>query len=330
MVDADDKREIDFEPTELESSLVPNFCARATFAPGESLRRKGHHYTNMYLVLQGEVEVLIDHLPDPIIVGAGSPVGEIGFLKGCSATATVVARTQTTSLVLDDATLWRIERETPQTAIVLLRALARTVEQRLDNDAAQAEQFEFKPDPRIEVYLCRNEDMLLKAQRMRYRVYCEELGRSSPYADHERQIIRDNLDDFGHTFLALDGSMPVGTLRANFASEGPLGNLEDIYGMTASPNHPARTMICTKFIVDKAKRGGGAAVQLVAAAANYATKAGVRDCYIDCIPSLLPLYKRLGFEIAGERFFHYENGPSVPMVMDVKKHAERLARRAER
>ena len=51
-------------------------------------------------------------------------------------------------------------------------------------------------------------------------VYCEELGRSSPYADHDRKVIRDNLDDFGHTFIAVDDGKTIGTLRANLAASG--------------------------------------------------------------------------------------------------------------
>ena len=44
----------------------------------------------------------------------------------------------------------------------------------------------------------------------------------------------------------------------------------------------------------------------------------------------LAFYEKLGFEAAGDRFFHYENGPSLPMCIDVTKHAARLARERRR
>lgn len=311
---------------ELEARLVPRLCTGATFAPGEALRRKDNHYSDMYLIVKGQVDVLLDRDAEPIVVGPGSPIGEIGFLRGCRATATAIARDETRALVLDDVTLWRIEREEPKLAVALLRALASIAEHRLDLNASLITAPETTGDKHVEVLLCRNEDMLADAMTMRYRVYCEELGRSSPYADHDRKMIRDNLDDFGHTFIAVDEGRTIGTLRANLPSEGPLGALEEIYGMAASRNHPDRTMICTKFIVEKSKRGSPASMDLIAAMARFALKEGVHECFIDCIPALIPFYKRVGFAESGERFFHYENGPSVPMVLDVNRHAEKLSR----
>ena len=46
-------------------------------------------------------------------------------------------------------------------------------------------------------------------------------------------------------------------------------------------------------------------------------------------PALLPYYKALGFKIAGQKFFHPENGPSHPMRLDLVKHGGRSATKAE-
>ena len=77
-------------PADLEERLVGKLCARATFAPGDELRRKGNHYSDMYLIVAGHVDVLLEQDAEPIVVGPGSPIGEIGFLRGCRATATAV------------------------------------------------------------------------------------------------------------------------------------------------------------------------------------------------------------------------------------------------
>jgi len=52
----------------------------------------------------------------------------------------------------------------------------------------------------------------------------------------------------------------------------------------------------------------------------------IKESYIDCIPALLPYYKALGFKITGQKFFHPENGPSHPMVIDLVKHGDALSR----
>ncbi len=317
---------------ELKARLVPGLCSMAAFAPGDELRHKGIHYSDMYLIIEGRVDVMLVGRPNPIVMGPGSPVGEIGFVRGCRATGTAVAHEETTALVLDDATLWRIELEDPKLAVRLLRVLASTAEHRLNRDASLAEVQDATEESSFEVLLCRNDAMLEQAMRMRYRVYCDELGRSSPYADHERKVIRDNLDEFGHTFIEVDEGRAIGTLRANFSADGDLGTLEELYGLAESPHHPQHTLLCTKFIVEKSRRGGSGYMELIRAVTAYVTNTGkeTRECYIDCIPDLMPLYKRIGFVQAGEMFYHYENGPSVPMVMDLEQYSKTLARRLER
>ena len=313
----------------IETTLLDNICSKARFAPGDELRRKGVHYRDMYLVTHGWVEVQLQsgENTNSVFLGPGSTIGEIGFLKGCHATATVTAKESTDVLVINDSSLWQIEREQPDLAVSLLRALARTSDQRVSFNADLNEnQKDLKPSS-VKVFLCRNSDRLHDAQHLRYRVYCEELKRSSPNADHDKRIIRDNLDDFGHTFLAVRKEESVGTLRCNFPMEGPIGILEKLYGMNSSLNHPEHTMICTKLIVRRSRRGGMVIMSLITAMTRYALDQGARECFIDCIPELEPMYRRAGFEPAEEEFFHYENGPSLPMVLDVTKYSKRYADR---
>jgi CRP-like cAMP-binding protein len=312
------------------ASALQTFCRETTFRSGDILRRKGHHYNDMFLLSEGSVEVdfeTADRSAKLVISGPVVPIGEIGFLRGVSATATVTARSTARAHVLDDAVLQRLEAEQPALATQFLRYIAETAEDRISHNLT----FVLSPaaytsGKSIDVYLCRNSELLESAQRLRYAVYCEELGRKSPYADHERKVITDHLDDFGQTFIALDAGETIGTLRGNRSTDGPLGVLEDIYGMRASPHHPEATGVCTKFIVKKSRRGGPAAIKLISALTRYGLERGVRECYIDCIPGLLPYYKALGFQITGPKFFHRENGPSYPMVLDLARYGPRLSR----
>jgi len=313
----------------VNSHLLQSLCGKAAFNPGDVLRLKGQQYRDMYLITEGRVDTELDSRGGSgksRSSGPGSPIGEIGFLRGCAATATVIARTSARALVIDHSTLALLEREQPILTAQFLRLLAQIADERTSSNLTftfDSSSYAVVRD--IDVYLCRNEHMLKSAQQLRYEVYCRELGRNSPYADHERQVIADSLDDAGHTFVAVQGGDTIGTLRINLAREGSLGVLEEVYGMRGSAYHPKTTAICTKFIVTKSKRGSRAAIKLILSVARYAVQNDIEECYIDCIPALLPYYKAMGFSVASLPFFHRENGPSYPMKIDCLKHGNRMS-----
>jgi predicted GNAT family N-acyltransferase len=311
------------------SHRLAAFCRKASFGPGDVIRRKGQHYNDMYLITEGCVDVFLepDGAPSSAIeLGPGSPIGEIGFLRGCRATGTVVARTAASAIIVDDGTLGRIQERDQKLAVDFCKFLATVSEQRLGRSANIAS-LEKDSGPEIEVLLCRNDEMLHEAMKLRYSVYCEELGRSSPNADHAKKIIRDPLDDFGHTFIAIASGEAIGTLRGNMSREGPLGMFAELYGMNLSSSHPERSAICTKFVVKKQKRFGYTSLKLVSVLVQYGMRLDILECYIDCIPDLTPFYEKFGFEVTGDRFFHHENGPSYPMKLDLTAHGRTLCER---
>jgi CRP-like cAMP-binding protein len=312
----------------IDTESLRSFCSAVRFKPGDILRHKGHHYSDMYLMVDGSVSVdrQLKGAPEIVIAGSGSPIGEIGFLHGGPATATVTAKTATSALLIDDSTFAKLEKQQPPLAVQVLRQLAFIAEERMsDNLILDSTAKSFSASPEISVLLCRNKAMLEKAQRLRYTVYCEELGRQSPYADHTKKIIADDLDIAGHTFLAIENGETIGTVRLNLCCECPVGILEELYGMRASKHHPEATAVCTKFIVKKAKRGGVTSLKLISAVARYGMRSSVKETYIDCVPALLPYYKAIGFTVAGEPFFHRENGLSHPMMLEVARHGRRLS-----
>jgi predicted GNAT family N-acyltransferase len=321
----------DAEPAPINSNLLQRFCSLKRFEPGEVLREKGQHYKEMYLITGGRVAVNLEagSKSDNVLLSNGAPVGEISFLRGCPATATVVARTPTEAIVIDDIALARLELEQPALAAQLLRHLAETAEERISYNLTFASQAGAFVNLRaVDVYLCRNEEMLESAKRLRYEVYCGELGRRSPYADHEKRIITDDLDKFAHTFIAVEGGETIGTIRGNISSEGPLGAVEELYRMKSSPHHPHGTSVVTKFIVKRSKRGGPASIKLITALTRFGVRNHMKECYIDSVPSLMPYYKAIGFKVVAPKFFHRENGPSVPMKLDLIKHGPKLCREA--
>lgn len=312
----------------IDADLLRGFCKTVRFHDGDVMRQRGLHYKDMYWIVEGCVDVDMgdgDLAGKPLVRFAGSPVGEIGFLRGQPATATVTARDNTVALAIDDAVMARIESDNPALYARLLQVLGDFADRRTSESLTMHPDMVTRGGDDIDVLLCRTRDMAESAQRLRYDVYCRELGRDSPHADHARGLIVDALDDTAITFIAVEGSDVIGTLRANISTEGPLGAIEDIYGMKASPEHPEATAVCTKFIVKKAKRRGPAAVKLIGAMTRFGVRRDIRECYIDCIPALLPYYKAMGFRVCAPAFFHRENGVSHPMCVDLMRHGTRLS-----
>jgi CRP-like cAMP-binding protein len=306
--------------------VLEPLCRKMRFSAGDVLREAGHHYRDMYLIAGGSVAIQVAGGGGVTDRAAGSSIGEIEFLQGCAATATATARTATEALVIDDATLARLEAEHPFLSAQLLGHLAQLAEEAAGPNKRSGDRVGARSQKRdVEVYLCRTKDMLTRAQRLRYEVYCQELHRNSPYADHRRRIIADELDQFGHTFVAVQGDETIGTLRGNLPSEGPLGALEELYGMRTSLRYPTAASVCTKFIVKKAKRGGATALKLISAMVRYGLRQNVKECYADCVPPLLHYYRAIGFEVCGSEFLHPENGRSYPLMLDLAKHGGRLS-----
>jgi N-acyl-L-homoserine lactone synthetase len=303
------------------------FCATVTFTRGDVLREEGRHYRDMYVLTEGQTKIEFAGGSDvqrATTVLAGWPIGEIGFLLGTPAAATVTATGPVSALVIDDATLARLEQEQPALAARFLRTMAEIADRRvISNTRFGDTPGDYAHASRIDIRLARGREMIEAAQRLRYEVYCGELGRTSPDADDARRIIADGLDGTGNTFVALEAGEAIGTLRLNFARDAPLGVLEDLYGMERSPHHPAATAICTRFIVRRARQRGPAAMKLIATVARHCGQNGIKEVYADCVSPHLPFYKAIGFRVIAPSFFHRENGPSHPMMIDVESLRDR-------
>jgi CRP-like cAMP-binding protein len=310
---------------------LSSFCGHRSYREGEVLRQKGQHYRDMYIVLEGCALVRLDGASEGTQVKyiyADEPVGEICFLQGTAAIATVTAKSDLKVLKIDDLELANISEQRPELVARLLQDLARTASARLSYNLSVTDDTEISADASaIEILLCRSDDQLNQAKRLRYDVYCNELKRNSPNADHQQCVISDALDGTGYCFIAEKQGKTIGTLRANYAGDGPLNGLETIYGMTRSQHFPGKCGVCTKFIVDRSNRGGPAAMMLIAHAVQLGMRDDMQECYIDCIPDLIDYYSALGFSATAPEFFHPENGLSLPMKLDLNLHGTQMSGR---
>lgn len=287
------------------------------FEPGQLIVNPGEHYQYFFILTSGAAEMGPAGCANALQTRApqGAAMALESFLTGHATHTQYRATGAVQALHVDDRAWSLFEAAEPGEAARLRDA----AHLRRRHPAAGA-------PGGVEIVVCRTPEMLLLAQRLRYLIYCEELGRASPHADAERRILADALDSFGYVFIALERNEPIGTLRVNLAAEGPIGALERLYGMAASPHHPASTAVCTKFVVARSHRSGSAAFRLLAAALACGFRERIAECYIDATPELLPFYKAMGFRVAGAVFDHPENGPSWPMMLALDANVRRLLR----
>jgi len=102
---------------------------------GTAIVREGARPSAIFVVIRGGFDVGVDALMgEPLArLGAGELIGEISFLEGSPASATIVADEESTVLVIDNQTLNERIREDTSFAASLFRTFALIAERRLRN-----------------------------------------------------------------------------------------------------------------------------------------------------------------------------------------------------
>lgn len=120
---------------------------------------------------------------------------------------------------------------------------------------------------RFTVRLARNDDEVLAAQRLRYRVFVEEMGATVPPEDAARRIERDRYDPYFDHLLLIDNESdredsPLGVvgvyrlMRGARARDGIGFYGDQEYDLTKLYNQPSETLELGRSCVDAAYRGG--------------------------------------------------------------------------
>ncbi|MDR5652485.1 GNAT family N-acetyltransferase [Ruixingdingia sedimenti] len=134
-------------------------------------------------------------------------------------------------------------------------------------------------DPNFTLRLARDDQDLLAAQRLRYRVFVEELGGTGPMVDHDRRLERDEFDPhFDHLLLIDRRRDPaqmdhvVGVYRlltSDRAAELGRYYSETEYDLAPLKATGRRLLELGRSCVDKDYRGGTAMFHLWNALAEY-------------------------------------------------------------
>jgi CRP/FNR family cyclic AMP-dependent transcriptional regulator len=104
---------------------------RIAFEAGHVLFRQGDPGDAAYIVIEGEAEVLVDGLTEPVLIavlGRNALIGETAILCDVPRTATIKARQRLVCLRISKELFVRLINEFPQIAVAVVRELASRVE----------------------------------------------------------------------------------------------------------------------------------------------------------------------------------------------------------
>jgi CRP-like cAMP-binding protein len=118
------------EPAKLK--LLAFTSERVTYDAGQELFHQGDAADAAYIIVDGDVEVLVDTPKGPLAVatlGRNEFVGDIGVLCDIPRTATVKAATRVTTLKISKDLFFRMVTDFPAMGVEVMRVLAHRLEQ---------------------------------------------------------------------------------------------------------------------------------------------------------------------------------------------------------
>ena len=166
---------------------------------------------------------------------------------------------------------------------------------------------------------CSDEDRQ-RIFQFRYDVYVTEMGKSPTEADHEKKIIRDELDDDAHLLYAEDEGHIIGTVRLNYRTKEKFPSVwEQRYEIeTFASSFGDHISMTSRMMVAKDYRGSSVPAALVGAVYSAGREMGSKFDFCNCAPSLLEFYEQIGFRRFTDGFMDEDNGYRVPLVMLVR------------
>ena len=141
------------------------------------------------------------------------------------------------------------------------------------------------PDPSFQVRLAADDLDLMAAQRLRYRVFVQELGANGPLVDHVAQLERDRFDPFFDHLLLIDtnkdpklGEHVVGVYRLMPGARADQAGgfySESEYDLTVLRQSGRPLLELGRSCVHPHYRGGAGMVHLWAGLADYVLERGI-------------------------------------------------------
>lgn len=155
-----------------------------------------------------------------------------------------------------------------------------------------------------------------KVYAFRYGVYVEEMGKRLGYADHDKRLLYDELDENADLFMAeIEGNV-IATARLNQAAHTDFGEYwRDVYKLDAWQDIPlAQISMSSRLMVDAEWRGSSVVGSLLLELFRHSREQGIRFNFLNCAPSLLEFYEQLGYRRYTDGFEDTDVGYRVPLV----------------
>lgn len=154
--------------------------------------------------------------------------------------------------------------------------------------------------------------------RLRFDVYVGELGVAA--TDHQEgdlvgRQLRDQWDEHAYHCFATENGVIVASGRVNLRRDGPV-ECEDLLEMARFvPAFPDAVSTTSRLAIVPELRGSGLFTRMACAIYEFHRQCGVQFMFIDCHPTLVPVYERLGFRTYKTSLRHPKYVRVVPMVL---------------
>lgn len=281
------------------------------FEDGDVLRQKGAFAPDLLLITEGQVDCFLsDDGAASFAMGPDTIVGEIGFLTGQAATATLRAFGPVAAKSVDASALRRLQQQTPTIAADVLRHLAQLLQQRSQENVVSQTGAPQGTKQTVEIIRCFSLDQKRSAQRLRYDVHCLEKGLGSADADEQEGLIRDALDRTSTSFLAIADGRPVGMMRVNFFDDLPSDHLSaETRGLA-----PEACVQITAVSIRETYMNDDMLEPLVGAIETFAKASGKGAVLVAIEADLAPDFERCGFTRTAQDLIHSETDARAPMI----------------
>jgi hypothetical protein len=162
-----------------------------------------------------------------------------------------------------------------------------------------------------------SDDERRAVQRLRYRVYVDELGRYAGKADHDEQLLAEPEDDDSWIFYARAGDEMVAAGRLTWGGTGFSARQIEQYQLQPFLDElPAEVMaVGERLLVRSDYRGSTLREELMQSGQPFIDPHGLRVVFGCCEPHLLGMYLSMGQRPYAERNINSEDaGYLIPLV----------------
>lgn len=148
--------------------------------------------------------------------------------------------------------------------------------------------------------------------RERYRALVLECGVPAPPMAHAWQRMEDADDFESIQIAALDGDRLLGAIRLQIDTAP-----EWLRERMPAGTDRLRFGYVSRCFVSVGVRGTGVFRRLCEAAYAIGREQGLRAGFCHCRPELLPLYRRMGWQVVDGEFVHPATGPQFALYKDL-------------